>query len=160
MLNTRDSAQKVVLRALYNTRASLKYEPSLEEIIKLKVARMSEDPEVEQASIQALSIWPDFETTLDKIRDFDLLQFITEHPKEFVDKLCALTNEIIVQQKCARVLFEKMIDAANQLHKEKASEESLLFFPTFLTINIDQMEAGLFAPVYRTIIEKYCSDND
>lgn len=86
---------------------------------------------------ETLEIFP-HEIDSKKIKNFDLDTFVLIHSKENTEKFTKFAFELMTKNpEFNKVFFQKLVSTADALyHNEEISEESLLFFPHFLDVNM------------------------
>lgn len=72
------------------------------------------------------------------------------HSRENTEKFTKFANELMQKNPdLNKVFFQKVVSSAQDLYdNEEISEESLLFFPYFLDININFISGELMEPVF------------
>ena len=89
---------------------------------------------------------------------FDIVLFVQEHDQDNVDKFNRLSNMFFTADKSlVAPLFKKVFEAASVLYTEGLSEEALCFFPQFLLLNQEFVNADLISPIFTLLVTKYCS---
>ena len=157
ILNHMPSGKKTVLRALVAQAEALSFAPTFDDLIKLRVLMMDEDRDVKALSEKVYARFQS-EVTEERIKDFDVVRFVQDHSQENVEKFSALSLTFLERDRSLTgVLFGKVFEAASVLYTENLSEESLTFFPGFLTLNIGFITAELISPIFTLLVTKYCS---
>lgn len=159
ILNNMDRAKIIVLKALYSNFQLLNFQPTFDDIIKLRILIIDENPEISALAEKTLENFP-HQINITKINGFDLETFVFKHSKENTEKFTRFAKEMITQNAdLSKVFFKKVCSSSSALYtNEEISEESLLFFPHFLQENMDFISGDQFEAIFTTLVEKYTLD--
>lgn len=108
ILNNMDRAKIIVLKALYSNFQLLNFQPTFDDIIKLRILIIDENPEISALAEKTLENFP-HQINITKINGFDLETFVFKHSKENTEKFTRFAKEMITQNAdLSKVFFKKV----------------------------------------------------
>lgn len=159
-MNTVDKAKLLVLNVLKNNFGRVEFQPTFDDIIKLRILAIDDKDSIRQLAQTVLNNYP-HELNSSKIQNFDLETFILIHSRENAEKFTEFSKEILTKTPdYAKIFFKKVVSSSSSIYdNESISEECLLFYPYFITENIEFITGELLGIIIDLIVEKYTNDS-